>query len=146
MSEKSAKKCVLGVRNCMVQQDFICKNFQPSISSNIFHILHVLSTGNGILNAGHYLEQQTFHFELFCRNFQPSKKGFQTLDLGLKIFSKAGMLLHISCTTYFEDSHDILNSFVNPPKPLLIEGCDYDVARVNEGLLYDFFSNDNDGA
>ena len=67
----------LGARNCMVQQDFTCKNFQPPDSPSSFHLLHVLSVGKCTFDAKKCMGQQAFHYELFCRKFQPSKRGFK---------------------------------------------------------------------
>jgi hypothetical protein len=73
MHDFSAGKCDLVAGNCMVQQGFNCRNFQPPISS-CSSLLHALSAGNGIFDAKDCMGQQTFHDELFCRKFQPSKE------------------------------------------------------------------------
>ena len=58
-------------------------------------------------------------------------------------FYRVRTLLHISCTSDLDDSPDFLSSFVDPPKPLMIEGSDDNVVGVDEGLNYDV-SNHND--
>ena len=44
---------------------------------------------------------------------------------------------------YLEDSHDILSSLVEPPKPLLLEGSDDEILGVDERLTYDVFNHDD---
>jgi hypothetical protein len=53
------------------------------------------------------------------------------------------MLFHISYTSYLENSLDVLSSFVDPSKPLLLEESDDDIVKDDKGLLYDFFSHDD---
>jgi hypothetical protein len=42
--------------------------------------------------------------------------------------------------SYLEDNHNILSCFVEPPKPLLLEGSDDDVVGDDMGLPYEFYS------
>jgi hypothetical protein len=65
------------------------------------------------------------------------KKKVQALDLEQFFFSKVGMFLYISFTSYWEGSHDILSSFVKPPKLVLLEENNDDV----EGLSYEIKSS-----
>jgi hypothetical protein len=66
---------------------------------------------------------------LSCKTSQPSKGGFQAIDVGLIYFYKTKIFFRISYTSYLEGSYDILSDFVYPLKPLFLKGGDDDVAR-----------------
>ena len=69
------------VGNCMVHQDFYDNNFQPPISSIFFPFLACVFS-KCYFNVDICLGPQTVNVELYGRNFQPTKKCFQALNLG----------------------------------------------------------------
>jgi hypothetical protein len=63
--------------------------------------------------------------------------------VGLNKISKAGILSHISHTSYLDGSLDDLNNFVKPPKPLLLKGGVDDIVEFDMRLSHEVYcSND----